>query len=54
VEKDEEGGRARTRVRVAAGDERVAEIARMLSGSESDTSLAHARELLASAVSGAV
>jgi DNA repair protein RecN (Recombination protein N) len=47
VEKGEEAGRASTAVRPVAGDARVAEIARMLSGSASDVSLAHARELLA-------
>jgi DNA repair protein RecN (Recombination protein N) len=49
VEKADEAGRASTRVRAAAGDDRVAEIARMLAGSGSEASLAHARELLASA-----
>jgi DNA repair protein RecN (Recombination protein N) len=32
-----------------SGDQRVAEIARMLSGDTSETSLAHAREMLAAA-----
>jgi DNA repair protein RecN (Recombination protein N) len=54
VEKSEEDGRARTRVRAVADAERTAEIARMLSGSETEASLAHARELLASAMPGAV
>jgi len=48
VEKAVAGGRARTVVRAVAGEERIDEIARMLSGSETDTSLAHARELLES------
>ena len=39
-----------TTVRKVEGDARVHEIARMLSGSESDTSLDHARELLQSSV----
>jgi DNA repair protein RecN (Recombination protein N) len=47
VEKAEKDGRARTRVRPVSGEERVAEVARMLSGTASATSLAHARELLA-------
>jgi DNA repair protein RecN (Recombination protein N) len=46
VEKSEVDGRAVTRVRPVAGEERVVEVARMLSGSDSDTGLAHARELL--------
>jgi DNA repair protein RecN (Recombination protein N) len=54
VEKADDAGRARTRVRAVAGDERVAEIARMLSGSDSAASLAHASELLASVESAAV
>jgi DNA repair protein RecN (Recombination protein N) len=48
VEKTQDGDRAATRVRPVAAAERVSEIARMLSGSETDASLAHARELLAS------
>jgi DNA repair protein RecN (Recombination protein N) len=48
VEKSRAGGRDRTGVRTVAGEERIAELARMLSGSETDTSLAHARELLSS------
>ena len=39
-------GRASTSVASVEGDERVAEIARMLSGNDSQASLAHARELL--------
>jgi DNA repair protein RecN (Recombination protein N) len=48
VEKSRAGGRDRTGVRAVAGDDRVVELARMLSGSETDISLAHARELLSS------
>lgn len=48
VEKVVADGRARTNVRAATGEERVVELARMLSGSATATSLAHARELLAS------
>ncbi|HEY5506693.1 MAG TPA: DNA repair protein RecN [Coriobacteriia bacterium] len=54
VEKSELDGRARTHVRAVAREERTAEIARMLSGSVTDASLAHARELLASVKTGAV
>lgn len=42
-------GRPETTLREISGEERVAEIARMLSGDASDISLAHARELLAEA-----
>jgi DNA repair protein RecN (Recombination protein N) len=52
VEKREQDGRVHTAVRAVEGDERTAEIARMLSGTASDTSLAHAAELLASAENG--
>jgi len=48
VEKSEEAGRARTSVRAVAGDERVSEVARMLSGSDTEASRTHAQELLAS------
>jgi DNA repair protein RecN (Recombination protein N) len=48
VEKARAGGRDRTGVRAVTGEQRIGELARMLSGSETDTSLAHARELLAS------
>ena len=44
-----EDSRPETSLREISGDERVAEIARMLSGDASDISLAHARELLAEA-----
>jgi DNA repair protein RecN (Recombination protein N) len=54
VEKSEDGGRASTRVRAVADADRVTEIARMLSGSETEASLAHARELLASVDTPAV
>jgi DNA repair protein RecN (Recombination protein N) len=47
VSKAERDGRTVTLVREASGDERVAEIARMLSGSDTEAGLAHARELLA-------
>jgi DNA repair protein RecN (Recombination protein N) len=49
VERTDSGGRAQTRVTVASGEERVGELARMLSGTDSDASIAHARELLESA-----
>jgi DNA repair protein RecN (Recombination protein N) len=39
----------RSDVRVIAGEQRVAELARMLSGRDSDTAREHAAELLASA-----
>jgi DNA repair protein RecN (Recombination protein N) len=48
VEKSEVGGRASTRVRPVQGEARVAEVARMLAGSDTETGIAHARELLAS------
>jgi DNA repair protein RecN (Recombination protein N) len=46
VMKEEADGRAVTRVRTVEADDRVAEVARMLSGGDSETSLAHARELM--------
>ncbi len=49
VEKDDTDGRARTCVRSVSGADRAAEVARMLSGSLSETSLKHAEELLAAA-----
>lgn len=52
VSKDDEGDRAVTTVRRVESDERVAELARMLAGSDSVTGLAHARELLASVGAG--
>jgi DNA repair protein RecN (Recombination protein N) len=38
-----------TQLREVTGEERVAELARMLSGDTGETSLAHAREMLAAA-----
>lgn len=49
VEKLEREGRTVTQVRRLAPQERSAELARMLSGSVTDTALAHARELLSEA-----
>ena len=46
VVKEERGGRTVADVRRLTGDERVGELARMLSGSATETSLRHARELL--------
>lgn len=46
VSKQERDGVAATSITAVEGEERVAEIARMLSGTESEASLAHARELL--------
>jgi DNA repair protein RecN (Recombination protein N) len=46
VEKIELDGVAQTRIREVVGDERITELARMLSGRPTDASLAHARELL--------
>lgn len=46
VEKTSDGGSATTTVRAVEGEDRVGEIARMLSGDDSETSRAHARELL--------
>lgn len=54
VEKAERDGRAHTSVRPVEGSERVAEVARMLSGTDSDASIAHARELLESASASGV
>ena len=47
VEKDVEAGRTVSRVRLLSGQERLEEIARMLSGDASEAALSHARELLA-------
>ena len=47
VEKGVDGEKVSTSVRPVDGEERVRELARMLSGSDSEISLAHARELLA-------
>ena len=46
VEKEVEGGRTVSRVRLLGREERLHELARMLSGNASDTALEHARELL--------
>ena len=46
VEKEEADGRTLTRIRKVEGDDRVEEIARLLSGETSDLSLEHARALL--------
>lgn len=46
VEKKEKNGRTMTRIRCVEGEERVKEIARLLSGETSDLSLEHARMLL--------
>ena len=46
VTKSVEGGRTYTHLRQVTGEERVHEIARMLSGDESEVSLSHARSLL--------
>jgi len=48
VEKQVDGGRTVLRIERVDGEERVKEIARMLSGDTSETALAHARELLGS------
>ena len=46
VEKEERNGRTVTRIREVRGEDRVREIARLLSGETSDLSLEHARSLL--------
>ena len=46
-------GRLETRLSLAEGEERVAEVARMLSGDEGEQSMAHARSLLAEAARAA-
>jgi DNA repair protein RecN (Recombination protein N) len=46
IEKLEKDGSTTTTVRKVTGDQRIREIARMLSGTELDVSLEHARELL--------
>ncbi|MBX6377970.1 MAG: DNA repair protein RecN, partial [Clostridia bacterium] len=51
AEKEETGGRIRTRFRVLTGEERVAELARMLSGDAEPLALEHARQLLRQAAS---
>jgi DNA repair protein RecN (Recombination protein N) len=53
IEKAEKGGRTQTGVRLLQKPERVAEVARMLSGaSVSDTSLAHAEQMIGSGGKG--
>src|SRR5690606_13785961 len=52
VVKDRERGRTRTRVLEVTGDERVAELARMLGGSASAVARAHGEEMLARARAG--
>lgn len=46
VEKSLENGSAYTKIREVLGEERVAELARMLAGSTDEAALAHARQLL--------
>jgi DNA repair protein RecN (Recombination protein N) len=46
VEKSLADGNAVTVIREVSGDERVAEVARMLSGTTDDVALSHARRLL--------
>ena len=46
VSKETSGGRSVTTARPVEGDQRVAELARMLSGGRAETGAAHARELL--------
>ena len=46
VSKEESGGRTITRIRRVEGEERLKEMARMLSGRVDEASLAHASELL--------
>ncbi len=52
VEKLIEGGRTVSRVRLLAPEERLQEIARMLSGNTSEAALSHAQELLSAAAAG--
>ncbi|HZR11269.1 MAG TPA: DNA repair protein RecN [Myxococcales bacterium] len=52
VEKEVLKGRTHSRVAPVEGDERVRELARLLSGKATDVALTHARELLAAAQSG--
>lgn len=49
VVRKDEGDRPETRLLQVAGDVRVREVARMLSGDEGEASIAHAREMLAEA-----
>ena len=46
VSKTVSGGRTFTHLRQVSGEDRVREIARMLSGEENDISLSHARDML--------
>lgn len=47
IEKKQSGGRARTSIRVVAGEERTEEVARMLSGAKlTDTSRKHAEQMI--------
>ena len=46
VSKTVNGGRTFTHLRQVSGEDRVREIARMLSGEENDISLSHARDML--------
>jgi DNA repair protein RecN (Recombination protein N) len=50
VSKAQAGGKTSSSVQLLAAPERVAEVARMLAGSNSATSLAHAQELLEQAL----
>lgn len=52
VEKSSDAHTVRTTVRPVSDEELVAEIARMLSGEDTDTAKAHAQELLAKAAAG--
>jgi len=53
VRKAESGGRTRSEVTPLAGEARVVEVSRMLSGSpDSQSARAHARELLEEAAAG--
>ena len=52
VEKEVLKGRTHSRVAPVDGDERVRELARLLSGKATDVALTHARELLSAAQSG--
>ncbi len=47
-----EGALPQTTIRPIEGEERVVEVARMLSGDASEASLAHARQMLEAAAAG--
>ena len=49
VSKNVSGGRTFTHLKQVSGEDRVHEIARMLSGEESEVSLSHARTLIKNA-----